>query len=140
MPAAVPTREQAHSGEWSAKIDAQHPNVMLGGTTWQALGQPRHLRVNLWVWLYRPQPAAVVQVSMQHPSPAPGTPGDRMAHQILYTGEAIRRYQRWEHTTLFVTVPGEMQPTDEVTVSIWGQGISGKDLFYFDDLTIENAD
>lgn len=141
MPPAVPSAEQAHSGQYSAKIDANNRNAMLCGSTWQALGRPHHVRLRFWAWLPNGKTnAGVLEVTAQRPAPAPTAAATRLHVQRLPLDQVVRRHRQWTLTTLHVSLPHSLYDSDEVSVSLWGLDIRPGSAIYIDDVSLENAD
>jgi hypothetical protein len=136
----IPSPEQAHTGQFAAKVDQSRTSAMLCGTTWQALGRPHHLRLRFWLWQSSlGLNAASVTLLVQRPDQAGGMPGLVHARQ-LGLNEAVRQRRQWKPSTLFVSLPHDLQPTDEVALTLWGSFIGAKDAVFIDDVIFENAD
>ncbi|MDO7875085.1 hypothetical protein Q5H93_10115 [Hymenobacter sp. ASUV-10] len=149
MPPVMLSNEQVHSGSQAVKLDKNQPNALLCGTTWQALGgaswkeddRSHHLRLRLWAWMpYDRQNAVVVTVLAQRPSPTPGAGATVLHIQRLALNKVISQYQQWMPTTVFVSLPHELQPLDEIAICAWGQHIGDRNAVYIDDVSLENAD
>ena len=136
----TPSPEQAHTGQFAAKVDQAHSSALLCGTTWQALGRPHHLRLRFWMWQSSlGLNSANLTLLVQRADQSGGTPGMVFARQLVLN-EAVRQRRQWKPSTLFISLPHALRPTDEVALSLWGSFIGEKEAVFIDDVTFENAD
>jgi hypothetical protein len=136
----LPSPEQAHTGQFAAKVDQARSSALLGGATWQALGRPHHLRLRFWMWQSSlGLNSANLTLLVQRPDPAGGAPGLVYARQLVLN-EAVRQRRHWKPSTWFISLPRELQPTDEVALSMWGSFIGAKESVFIDDVIFENED
>jgi hypothetical protein len=136
----TPSPEQAHTGQFAAKVDQAHSSALLCGTTWQALGRPHHLRLRFWMWQSSlGLNSANLTLLVQRADQPGSTPGMVFARQLVLN-EAVRQRQQWKPSTLFISLPHALRPTDEIALSLWGSFIGAKEAVFIDDVTFENAD
>ena len=136
----LPSPEQAHTGQFAAKVDQARTSALLCGTTWQALGRPHHLRLRLWLWQSSlGLNSASLTLVVQRPAQAGGAPGLIYARQLVLN-EAVRQRRQWRPTTLFISLPRDLQPTDELALSLCGSFIGAKEAVFIDDVIFENED
>jgi hypothetical protein len=132
--------EYAHSAKQSLKIGQPEEYNNLSDCTWQALGKPHHMRLRLWVRLPNAQLSfARLVLNVRRPSSSPSTPATVLHSQVLNLCETIKRYQQWEPTTVFFSLPRGLQPSDQVLIFMWVPPSQGSAV-YVDDFSIENLD
>ncbi|MDQ2795523.1 MAG: hypothetical protein M3Y12_16160 [Bacteroidota bacterium] len=131
------SRDYAHTGGQSLKIGQPSEYSNLSDCTWAALGQPHHLRLRLWTWLPNAQLSfARLVLNVRRPSSTPGAPPNVLHSQVLNMCEVIKRYRQWEPTSFYVSLPKELQPSDQVLLFMWVPPSQGGAV-YVDDFSIE---
>jgi hypothetical protein len=149
MPPPVITNEQVHTGNQAVKLDWTRQNAILCSTTWQAISnntwggmsqQFKHLRLKIWAWMpLNRRQSVTISVLVQRPSIIPGNVATVLHIQRLELHQVIRQHEQWMPSTLFVTLPSELLPLDEVVVCAWGADISERNNVYLDDVSLEDA-
>ena len=130
QPAFIST-DQAHSGRFSCGVSqgveygfAYHTTLGKGGFV------PSRLRLQGWTYLTSGlirSTLVVVEVRCHGRRPA--------IWQGLNIDGVVRRYQKWEPITKTIDLPADLDPTDEVWVSVWCPERGAAK--YFDDMTLE---
>ncbi|MDB5266970.1 MAG: hypothetical protein JWP58_10 [Hymenobacter sp.] len=122
---------KAHSGRYSYFVGAGAEFAGTYHTTLERCGFiPSRLQLRGWTYLSSGLIRAtnvVVEVRCHDRRPN--------IWRALAIDQVVRRYQQWEPITKTILLPSDLEPTDEVWVSVWCP--ERGDSKYFDDLTLE---
>jgi len=126
------TTEQAHSGRYAYRMA---PGAEYGpgySTTFEKCGFiPRELRLSTWAYLRNGRVRATILVV------AVNCHGRRPdVWQGLNLDQTVARYQVWVPVQKHISLPDDLQPTDEIKVYLW-HAEGGGELLFLDDLKLE---
>ncbi|RSK31163.1 carbohydrate binding domain-containing protein [Hymenobacter metallilatus] len=132
--AASLTKERAHSGMYSVKVDAgreygQTFDVSVG----QAAVHPlKGLELNAWALLLGPQATASVVLQIVDTS----NNGFRVVHtEQLNLADQIKNYKEWKPVTQRFTLPPNLQPDYRLRIYLWRN--TATEPAYLDDLSVK---
>ena len=125
------TTEKVRSGHYSFRVSDNTEFTNACHTTLEGLPfLPSKLRLQAWTYLpgrFIGSTMVVLQVNCHGRRPN------------LWSGlaleQVVTRYEQWEHLTKTISLPADLDPTDEVTVYVWCP--TGGPPRYFDDFTLE---
>ena len=125
------TKEQAHSGRYSIKVDPAHEFGMgfglpLGKAT---IRKPRKIRLAAWGFMVDDKSAARLGLQIMDPATGKEIFGDGINYN-----ESIKNYGKWVEISKDVTIPETAASTHELRVFLWRSGATTP--AYVDDLRI----
>lgn len=128
---ATLTREKAHSGHYSLKVDAAH-EYSLGFSA--VLGQLHETRINkikvsAWVFL----PAADAQAALVTAVTDPAAPDKPLLWESLDLSLG-KKVGKWAQVSKVITLPATTAPTNALGLYLWRT--SGNQPVYLDDLVV----
>ena len=129
---ATLSREKAHSGQYSLKVDGVH-EYSLGYR--QALGQLRNIRVKkitVSAWAFVPSTDANASLVVAVTNPA--NPAEK---PLLWEGidlGASKTYGKWTEIKKTIALPDGVLPTSALGLYLWRTG--GNKPVYLDDLHV----
>lgn len=94
-------------------------------------GIPRRLRVRGWAWLPSGRIRSTMLVSTVRCNQR-----REDVWQGLPLNQVVRRFQKWERIEQIVSLPADLQPTDQLTVYVWHNEMDGEPT-YLDDVVID---
>lgn len=128
---ATLTREIAHSGEYSIKVDADK-EFSLG--YYAELGQitPRKpKKIKLEAWAYIESDKSQAQMGMQITDPASGQ--NVFGDGIVLTDQ-IKEYRKWTAINKVIALPNDITPTNYIKVFLWRSYVP--EAAYLDDVRV----
>ena len=130
------TREKAHSGKTSIKVDATHEYSL---TFSKPLGQlhdsrPKQITVTAWAFLPDAQAAASLVVSINDPA-APDKP---LLWQAIDLSKGNKPFGKWKEIDRTITVPANVGSANKLSIYLWRS--SGSHPVYVDDITASVAE
>lgn len=130
-PPAWLTTTHAHAGRYSQSIPAGQE---YGAEYRAALNKcgfvPRRLLLNTWVYLPSGRTGStelVVYVDCHERRPA--------IWRSIHLEQVVKRYQKWEQVQQTFPLPSDVEPGDEVRVSLWHPEPLGENI-WLDDLRL----
>ena len=129
------SREQAHSGHYSVKVDGGHEFGMgyglpLGKATTR---KPKMLRVSAWAFMTDDKSAARLGLQLFDPATGKEAFGDG-----INFNEGIKTFGKWVEVSKDIKLPESTTSTQELRVFLW-RG-SATTPAYVDDLRVELVD
>jgi hypothetical protein len=129
------SREQAHSGRYSVKVDGAHEfgmgySLPLGKAT---MRKPHKIRISGWAYMVDAKSAARLGVQLLDPNTGKETFGDGVNFN-----DAIKDYKKWVEISKDIVLPETTASTHELRVFLW-RG-SATTPAYLDDLRISLVD
>ncbi|GAB3878075.1 hypothetical protein GCM10028824_39300 [Hymenobacter segetis] len=122
------TTVRARSGQHACLADANSEFTAHYTTSAGQLGMPRRVRLGAWVWLPSNRLKAGIILQVKH--------GSEQRFWGVLPVTSPRRIQQWEHAQCDLILPDDIEPGDEVSLSVWQTSITRED-FYVDDISIE---
>lgn len=129
------SKEQAHSGRYSVKVDGNHEFGMGYGL---ALGKattrkPHKIHISAWAFMVDDKAQARLGIQILDPATGKETFGDG-----INFNETIKEYRKWVEISKDITLPDNANSTHEMRVFLW-RG-SATTPAYIDDLKISLVD
>lgn len=129
------SREQAHSGRYSVKVDAAHEfgmgySLPLGKAT---MRKPHKIRISAWAYMVDAKSSARLGLQIFDPATGKETFGDGVNFN-----EAIKSYRKWVEISRDIVLPETTTSTQELRVFTWRA--SATTPAYLDDLRITLVD
>ncbi|RTQ47601.1 hypothetical protein EJV47_19500 [Hymenobacter gummosus] len=126
------TKEKAHSGQYSIKVD---PGIEYSLTYISVMGKvmpnkPQKLRLTAWATTASKEADAMLTVGMLNP-----TTGTSLLNEQVHLKERVKTPGEWEKIEMDLTVPEKATSTDELRVYLWRVG-SGEPA-YLDDVELQ---
>lgn len=131
------SKEQAHSGSFSLKVDPAHPYSL---TYYSLLGQlsPSRIRgVRVDAWAYTPAPSASANVRLSIGlNDAPG--GKLLMGEGIAYGTQVRDAGKWVKISKEVIFPPGVNYSSQLVIYLWNGGSPGvgSGPAYLDDLQL----
>ena len=129
------SRDQAHSGKFSTKVDGAHEYSLGYNNTLSTLAPewPGKLTVSAWVLLLDEQNAPKLVTEVK--SAGNNSPGQLWAGLDL--GQTAKVKNKWYHVEQTITLPETAKPTSRLLVYMWRA--DSKQPAYLDDVQISLA-
>lgn len=129
------TKEKAHSGHYSIKID---PTIEYSLTYINIMGKvipikPKKLHLTAWATTTSKEADAMLTVSMLNPKD-----GAVLLIEQVHLKERVKTPGEWEKVEMEFVVPEKATAADELRVYLWRVG-SGEPV-YLDDLELKTAE
>lgn len=132
---ATLSRDQAHSGKFSSRIDADHEYSLGYKNTLSLLAPdfPAKLTIGAWVLVPDGQAKARLVVEIK----APDQSGSGQLWEGLDLSTAVRVFNKWQYVEQTITVPATAGPQSTIQTYVWRD--QSKVPVYVDDIRIALA-
>lgn len=129
---ATLTREKAHSGHYSLKVDGTHEyslgfNALLG-----QLHETRISKIKVSAWVF--VPSAEAKAALVTAVSTPGAPSDKPLLWESLDLSQTKEINKWVEVSKVVTLPANTAPTNALVLYLWRT--SGNQPVYLDDLRV----
>lgn len=129
------SREKAHSGHYSVKVDAGHEfgmgyNLPLGQATAR---KPHKIRLSAWAYMTDDKSAARLGMQLFDPAAGKETFGDGIKY-----AEQVKEARKWVKITKDITLPETATSSQQLRVFLWRDGATSP--AYLDDLRVSLLD
>lgn len=131
-PSATLSREKAHSGHYSIKVDAAHEYSLTYKAALGQLHDTRIKKINISAWTFVPMAGAKASLVVSVGNPT--TPNDK---PLLWDGLEVGKgnaFGKWVEISKSFTIPESASPTSVLTLYLWRT--SGNQPIYLDDLRV----
>lgn len=129
------SREQAHSGTYSIKVDPQHEYSLTYRAALGALHDTRISKMKVSAWVFVPdaqaQATLVVAIAGQGAKPE-----NLLWEGITLQQEVAGEYGRWVKISRKLTLPAEADATNQLSIYLWRTG--GDKAVFLDDVILQN--
>lgn len=125
------TKDKAHSGVYSLKVDKQHEyslgyNYLLGQLSPTRL---RGIRVDAWAYAPEKNPAAQLRMAVNNA--VGGTP---IASEGIEFNSQVKEYGKWVKVSKEFDFPSTASYTSQLVIYLWSAG--GTNPAYIDDIQV----
>jgi hypothetical protein len=130
------TKEKAHSGQYSLKVDKDNEysvgfNKMLGEVSSK---RPKKIKVEAWVFVPSKETgAATLAFTVNNPQG-----GDALLWDGIKLAEEVDDFREWEHVEKEFKLPDNIQVTNTISSYLWRSGAT--EPVYVDDMKISIVD
>lgn len=130
------TKEKAHSGRYSIKVDPNIEyslgfNMLLG-----KLSTSKLKKIKIHAWVNVPNAKSAVVLVTQITNPADNN--KQLLWEGVNMGNEVKTLNKWVEIEKTITVPDNATYNDKLGVYLWRT--SSPETIYLDDLTIERVD
>jgi hypothetical protein len=128
------TRDKAHSGHYSIKVD-KDVEYGMGYSQLMSLASPTRLqkiKVSGWAMLSGPDAKATLIVQITDPANPTAKP---LYWQPLELNKVIKKMNDWTEFTQEFSLPANITPTQQLWVYLW-RGAPSTQAVYMDDLAV----
>lgn len=134
--ASAPSAEQAHSGRYSLKVDAEHPYSLTYYSLLGKLSPSRFRGFHLEAWAYTPDPAASASVGLRvGVNDAPG--GNLLMSDGIGYGEYVKEAGKWTKISKDILLDPKANYSSQLVIYLYGGGTGpGAGPAYLDDIQL----
>ncbi|WP_156109088.1 carbohydrate binding domain-containing protein [Hymenobacter sp. APR13] len=134
-PTPALSREQAHSGKFSTRVDG-NTEFSLGYSNLLGKVSPSKLRkITLQAWVYLPSAKSQARLGVQVSDPVSGQ--EVFGDGITLTDQ-VKEYKKWVEVSKEITLPENITATQLLKVFLWRA--SASDAAYMDDIRLTIAE
>ncbi|MCC2545883.1 carbohydrate binding domain-containing protein [Hymenobacter sp. BT175] len=125
------TREQAHSGRFSVKVDGNNEFSMGYSNLLGRVAPSRLRKIKVQAWVYLASEKSQARLGVQITDPVSGKElfGDGIA-----LGEQVKEYKKWKEVSKEISLPDNVTATQNLKVFLWRA--SASDAAYLDDVQL----
>lgn len=124
-------KEQAHSGQYSIKVEQGREYSLTYTTALGQLSSTRLRGVRMEAWAYLPDQDAKARVGFLVKDPADGKV---LLGEGLDVHEQVKSYGKWTKISKEFTLPATASYTSQLVIFLWGPGVTKP--IYLDDIQL----
>ncbi|MDU0370688.1 hypothetical protein ACFPAF_09815 [Hymenobacter endophyticus] len=132
---ATLSRDKAHSGKFSCRVDAEHEYSLGYKNTLSQLASDYPPKLTIGAWVFVPNAQAKAKLVTEIKSP--DQPGSGQLWEGVDLSTAVSVFNKWQYVEQTITVPATAGPQSTLQVYVWRD--QTKVPVYVDDMRISLA-